>query len=61
MFNQLQPAEVIRRYVGATYTQHNPVVADGKETFIEYFKRMVCDFRRSRAICCASFFDQALN
>ena len=38
------PAEAVRRYVGAEYIQHNPVVADGKQGFIDYFDKRVRDY-----------------
>jgi predicted SnoaL-like aldol condensation-catalyzing enzyme len=34
------PKIAIEKYVGKSYTQHNPHVSDGTKGFIEYFERM---------------------
>ncbi|MEM5538498.1 nuclear transport factor 2 family protein [Olleya sp. AS48] len=34
------PTKAVELYVGEQYIQHNPMVADGPQAFIDYFNRM---------------------
>jgi predicted SnoaL-like aldol condensation-catalyzing enzyme len=34
------PKKAVELFVGSEYIQHNPLVGDGTEPFIEYFERM---------------------
>lgn len=39
-----EPIKAVEKYVGSEYVQHNPVVGDGKQAFIDYFNEMARDY-----------------
>jgi predicted SnoaL-like aldol condensation-catalyzing enzyme len=43
-FNQGHPAEAVEKYTGESYIQHNPMVGDGKQAFIDYFTRLAEEY-----------------
>ena len=38
------PARAVELYVGADYIQHNPLVGNGKQAFIDYFTKMAAQY-----------------
>jgi predicted SnoaL-like aldol condensation-catalyzing enzyme len=55
-FNQRQPEEAVKRYLGGTYRQHNPLAGDGAEPFIGFVRwltganpKLRVEFKRSVA------------
>ena len=38
------PKKAVELYVGAEYIQHNPLVGDGPQPFIDYFNRMGSEY-----------------
>ena len=38
------PRKAVESYVGADYIQHNPLVGNGKEPFIQFFERMQAEY-----------------
>lgn len=38
------PKKAVELYVGAEYIQHNPLVGDGPQPFIDYFNRMASEY-----------------
>ena len=39
-----KPAQSVSQYVGVEYIQHNPLVGNGKQAFIDYLDEMARDY-----------------
>lgn len=48
-FNQHKVAEATAKYVGKTYLQHNPTVADGGQAFVDTFEPFLKEHPQSKA------------
>ncbi len=42
------PGKAVELYVGSEYIQHNPLVGDGKEAFIQYSEKMQTEYPKKR-------------
>lgn len=42
------PRKAVELYIGNEYIQHNPLVGDGIEPFIDYFERMAKEYPKKR-------------
>jgi predicted SnoaL-like aldol condensation-catalyzing enzyme len=47
-FNQRKPEQAAERYMGATYTQHNPAAPDGRDGFLAFAKDITGQFPELR-------------
>ncbi|NHF61203.1 SnoaL-like domain-containing protein [Flavobacteriaceae bacterium TP-CH-4] len=54
------PSKAVELYVGDVYIQHNPLVGDGKQPFIDYFERMAKDYPDKRIEFVRSVAEQNL-
>jgi predicted SnoaL-like aldol condensation-catalyzing enzyme len=47
-FNEKQPEEAVKRYIGSEYIQHNPQAPDGPDAFIQFVKAFTGQFPELR-------------
>jgi len=51
------PRGAVDLYVGKEYIQHNPLVGDGVEPFIEYFERMATEYKDQAVVAKVNVYD----
>ena len=48
MFNKCRPREAAERFMGKWFTQHNPLMTDGPESFIRFYEKLAIDYPGKR-------------